>query len=111
MQSIGQRIKDARKKNHLTQSQLAEKAFVSDSYIAMIELDKRNPSTDVVIRIAEILGVSPETLLLGSSQDTENTLFNEWKSLMRGRSISEIENAHLLVKQFFKSLDDINKKG
>lgn len=65
MDSIGSRIRNARKQAGLTQAQLAERAFISESYMALIELDKRNPSTDVVIRIAEILQVSSDHLLFG----------------------------------------------
>ena len=79
MDSIGSRIRNARKQAGLTQAQLAERAFISESYMALIELDKRNPSTDVVIRIAEILQVSSDHLLFGELPKNELVLFNEWK--------------------------------
>ena len=41
MDSIGSRIRNARKQAGLTQAQLAERAFISESYMALIELDKR----------------------------------------------------------------------
>ena len=109
MSSIGSRIKNARKRVSMTQRQLAGKAFVSESYIAMIELNKRNPSTDVVIKIADILGVSPDKLLIGEQQDRNAELYDEWKALMNGRTPAEIENANKLVRQFFSSLDDLKE--
>ena len=104
MDSIGSRIRNARKQAGLTQAQLAECAFISESYMALIELDKRNPSTDVVIRIAEILQVSSDHLLFGELPKNELVLFNEWKKLMQGRSTKEIESAQNIVKCFFENL-------
>ena len=103
--TIGSRIRQARKKSNLTQRELAEKAFISESYLTLIELDKRNSSTDVVSKLAEILNISTDHLLFGDVPKTEQTLFSEWKKLMNGRSAKEIEGAQNLVKCFFESLD------
>lgn len=113
MDSIGSRIRNARKKAGLTQAQLSEQAFISESYMALIELNKRNPSTDVVVKIAEILGVSADHLLFGDVPKNELTLYTEWQKLMEGRSPEEISSAQKLVRTFFESIDTLNnnKKG
>lgn len=103
--SIGKRIRAARKKRNMTQIQLANKVFISESYLALIELNKRNPSTDVVIRLAEVLNVSADYLLLDDAPQNDLTLFNEWRTLMKGRSPKEIEAAHNLIKAFFENVD------
>ena len=105
MNSIGSRIRNARKQAGMTQLQLAEMAFVSESYIALIELNKRNPSTDVVIKIAEILKVSVDHLLFGDLPKNELVLYSEWEKLMKGRTSKEIESAQSIVKCFFDNLD------
>ena len=107
--SIGKRIKATRKKRKMTQIKLAEKAFISESYMALIELDKRNPSTDVVIRLAEVLNVSSDYLLFNDIPQNDITLFNEWKTIMKGRTPAEIESAHIIVKTFFENIDKCNK--
>ena len=107
--SIGKRIKAIRKKKKLTQIQLAEKAYISESYIALIELDKRNPSTDVIIRLAEILGVSSDYLLFGDTTKNDTAFFREWKELMAGRTPKEIEAANTIIKIFFDNIDNCNK--
>lgn len=108
--TIGNRIREARKKNGLTQAQLSGKAFISESYMALIELDKRNPSTDVVIKIAEALEVSADHLLFGDIPKNKLTLFFEWQKLIQGRSLKEIESAQNIVKYFFENLDLHNDK-
>lgn len=93
----------------MTQIQLAEKAYISESYIALIELDKRNPSTDVIIKLAEILGVSSDYLLFGDTPKNDMAFFKEWKELMTGRTPKEIEAAHTVIKTFFDNIDKCNK--
>lgn len=105
-ESIGSRIRQARKNSKMTQRELSERAFISESYLTLIELDKRNPSTDVVGKLAMILGVSADYLLFGDVPKNEQTLFSEWRQLMDGRSEAEIEGAQKLVRCFFESLDN-----
>jgi len=57
-------LKSLREKKGLTMQELADKAGVSDAYIAMLETGKRkNPSLAALRRIAKALGVSIEQLL------------------------------------------------
>ncbi len=102
--TIGSRIREARKQLNMTQAKLSEQAFISESYLALIENDKRNPSTDVVCKLAEILGVSADHLLFGEIPKNKQSLFNEWQNLMEGRSEKEIEAAQNIVKAFFDNI-------
>lgn len=104
-ETIGSRIRTARKKAGLTQAQLSERAYISESYMTLIELDKRNPSTDVIIKIAEILNVSADYLLFGDIPQNDISLFREWKNLIKGRTLQEISSAQTIVKCFFDNLD------
>lgn len=103
--SIGQRIKTIRKEKNMTQLQVAEAAFISESYMALIELDKRHPSTDVIIKLSEVLDVSSDYLLFGDVPKNDLMLFNSWKNLMDGRTADEIDSAQKIVKCFFENLD------
>ena len=49
------RIANKRKKLGLSQAKLAEKADVTDNYIALIETGKRFPSVEMIERIADVL--------------------------------------------------------
>lgn len=61
--SIGQSIKTARKKKKLTQKQLAKKIGVTESYYSVWETDRHAPHIDMLICIADILGVSLDELV------------------------------------------------
>ena len=47
----------------LTQAQLAEKLNVQQSMISMIENEERNPSVDVLLKLAAALGVTVDELI------------------------------------------------
>lgn len=55
---MGRRIYEIRKKNKLTQSELAERVGISLSFIGHIERGNRVASLETVVKIANALGVS-----------------------------------------------------
>lgn len=60
---FGRHVRARRVEMGWTQERLAFEANVKRSYISEIESGKRNPSLDVVERIALALGVKPGSLL------------------------------------------------
>ncbi|MDD2694594.1 MAG: XRE family transcriptional regulator [Anaerolineales bacterium] len=61
--TIGQRIKQARKANNMSLRNLAEKAEISAMAISKYERDMDTPSSGVLLRLAQALGVSIDFLL------------------------------------------------
>ena len=61
---LDQVIREVREKKGLTQEELAFKAKVTPGYVAQLELGiRKNPSLDVVRRLARALGVRLGELL------------------------------------------------
>ena len=60
---MGDRIKETRKKQGLTQDQLAEKLDVSLEYVSQIERNLKIPSMQVFIKLIEELDVSSDYIL------------------------------------------------
>ena len=60
---VGARLKEARKKQNLSQEALGELLGVSKSAISLYESEKRNPSLESVVELIYILGVSADYLL------------------------------------------------
>ncbi|MBB6716331.1 helix-turn-helix domain-containing protein [Clostridium gasigenes] len=54
---IGSKIKEYRKRDKLTQLQLATKSNISRSYLADVEKDRYNPSLETIKAIADALNV------------------------------------------------------
>ncbi len=65
---IGDRIKAIRKSKipKMTSSELARKAGISQSYVIEIETGKKNPSLEVLERIAKALDISLQEIISGS---------------------------------------------
>ncbi|MBQ8163636.1 MAG: helix-turn-helix transcriptional regulator [Clostridia bacterium] len=64
--TMGDRIKETRKKKGLTQEQLAEKVDITLEYISQIERGLKMPNMQVFIKLVEVLDVSADYLLRDS---------------------------------------------
>ena len=64
--TMGDRIKEARKNQKLTQEQLAERLDISVEFVGQIERGLKLPSLQVFIRLVEELNVSADYLLRDS---------------------------------------------
>lgn len=60
---FGRRVKKARKESRLSQEALAHEAGSNRTYISDVERGTRNPSIEVVERIAKALNVTIGSLL------------------------------------------------
>jgi y4mF family transcriptional regulator len=57
IEHIGQSIKERRKELKITQPHLAELAQISTNTLYKVERGQGNPSLDVLIKLAEVLGM------------------------------------------------------
>jgi transcriptional regulator with XRE-family HTH domain len=55
---LGEQLKIARDKAGLTQEELAHRADVSRQYVSLLELDKKSPTVELLIRLCAAMGVS-----------------------------------------------------
>lgn len=70
MASIGERILNLRKKQNLSQKELAEKVGITEASLSRYENNLREPKAEIIAKISEILGCSTD-YLLGLSNNTE----------------------------------------
>ncbi len=62
--AVGQRIKAAREKKHLTQEDLAALIEISPTHMSVIERGAKIPRMDTFVAIANVLEVSVDSLLV-----------------------------------------------
>ncbi len=62
---LGRKIRQQRKEKKYTLEQLAEKLNVSTTFIGQIERAKGIPSLETLVKIANILEISTDSLLFG----------------------------------------------
>lgn len=82
MQTLGSILRRLRAASGLTQRQLASKAGISTSHLAHVEAGRREPSLQVLRRLAEALHVWPGLLLAAFLQtempDGLRPVFQAW---------------------------------
>lgn len=99
---IGERIKELRKENEITQEELAKNIDVSTSMVGMYETNARKPSYEALIKIAKYFGVSTDYLL-----NTEEKLDAAINSLNK---INHMSKNALAPKHKGISKNDIDKE-
>ena len=92
--SIRSRIKYLRQKNNLTQKELGNRLFKSESTIRMWELGKSEPDLQTIKQLAIILNTTSEFILTGektistvdnlSISDTDKKLLEKFSQLPEG---------------------------
>ena len=70
--SIGNRIKELRKKKDLNQTELGEKLGLKTSTVSAMEVDRSSLTDETIIKLSEIFEVSTDYLLKGI--ETEQTI-------------------------------------
>jgi len=103
--TLGKRVRELRRKAGITQLDLACRVNISESYIALIEADKRNPGMDVISTLADEFHVSVDYLVSGRSSEDDKLMLREWTSLIKERPQKDIESALKIVRTFFECLD------
>ena len=105
----GNKIKELRLKNNMTQKELADFLGVTPKAVSFYELNQREPSGDILIKIAQKFGVSID-YLLGRTDITslrpvvENKkipkdlrkILEEEEVTLNGRMVSEEEKEQML---------------
>lgn len=67
MDMIGKRISALRKAKGMSQAKLAQALSISASTVGMYEQGRRTPGLDVLVSLAQALGVSTDFLLTGKN--------------------------------------------
>ncbi len=106
--TLAEHMRERRKALGLTQEQLADKSGLSPNYIAKLELEKRAPSLNVLIALADALEISVSELLsdeawLGPIEITEE-IARVVHSLDSGDVRFALDTLRLVVGQVNKHL-------
>ena len=101
---LGRRVRQQRTLAQMTQEKLAEAAGISLSFLGHIERGTRKASLDTVVKLCNVLKVSPQVLLQDS---LEEDLLGSGSSLSpnKRRLLREIANAIDEVNYFNQELD------
>lgn len=91
LKEIGERVRSARMAKHMSQAELAEKLYVTPTYISNLEQGKNTMSILVFQRITETLGVSSDWLLRANTPELAAISDAEISALLQDCDASERE--------------------
>lgn len=91
---IGARIVRCRKRLKLTQSEVAERADITNQYLSNIERAVSIPSTEVIMRLAAALDTTPDEFLVGAARQDGARWKNvaEYLRTMDGKKLDMAES-------------------
>ena len=99
--TFGDRVKELRKKKGMTQEQLAETLYLENHVsISNYENNKRMPSAETVVMMAQVLGTTTDYLLNGTlnSNATVDQAHELLKCLTPEHQMLALEHIKLLVE-------------
>ena len=106
--TISERIFRILKEKNMSQSTFARKAGLASSTISDWKTKKTNPSSDKIMDICVVLGVTPEQLLTGNGIDEDYTESNKGNAgtevAISKEDICIIEDIHNLKQEQRKRL-------
>lgn len=106
MTTLGEKIKAARKAQHITQAALADRLGVHRSTVANYEIERRKPSLSELKEIARILHVDVNYLLEGQEVNAEDELKTRANDVFFDLNISEADKDAI-----FRDIMEIYMKG
>jgi transcriptional regulator with XRE-family HTH domain len=103
MPTVGDRIREVREHRRLTQDRLAEITDISKGFLSDVENNKRNVSSEYLLRIANALAANVDYLLKGESSSAEA---NSQAPVMIPQALSEA--AHQLNLSYSETIELLN---
>lgn len=97
---FGKKIREYRKKNKLTQAQLAELVNVDDKHISCIESGKSFPSPDLIERLSSALELEPKDLFEFYYLQEEDDLKKDIILMLNKLSENELALTHKYIRTF-----------
>lgn len=106
MTTLADRLKDIRKANNLTQSELGKILGVGKTTISMYETGNSTPNDDIKLKISEYFNISIDYLLgLSDSKDIE---YN--KKIEKATSLKDALIDFMIERGLIKDRNNINEE-
>jgi len=102
-QILGQNIRRYRHTKGITQERLAEIVDVSGSYIGYLERGEKNPSLNLLFKIADTLEIEP-AILLTPPEGTANSELQKLIRILSDKDAITIKFIYEVAAAYFKSL-------
>lgn len=103
---LGERIRTERLRLNLTQTQLAENAGISDTYMGAIEGGERSLILDTLVRLVNRHGVTVDYLLSDSVTNSDANIMAQFKQVIDCQPLKRKQMAINVLRSIFTYLED-----
>jgi transcriptional regulator with XRE-family HTH domain len=102
--TLGEKIKQLRTGNKLTQMELANLIDIHYTHIGKYESNQQMPSTETIKKIADYFDVSIDYLLDDKAEATTKTTFQDEDMLKQYKEIEKLpENDKIIIKEIINA--------
>ena len=105
---LGERIKEERKRIHLTQAQLANEVGISDTYMGAIERGERSLTLDTLAKLANRIGVTIDYLLTDFVDGSNESIIDEFKQIIDNQPLDRKVMALQVLRTIFGYFNNQN---
>ncbi|MCC8049900.1 MAG: helix-turn-helix domain-containing protein [Clostridiales bacterium] len=105
--AIGERIREARKAQNLTQEEAAERCDITPSFYGNVERGDKKMSLETLVKISRGLSVSSDTILFGSSFTGDDILSELREELQRANDEKQVEKYLLIIRHLAQIIDQL----
>lgn len=105
---LGERIKEERKRIHLTQAQLANEVGISDTYMGAIERGERSLTLDTLVKLANRIGVTIDYLLTDFVDGSGESIIDEFKQIIDNHPLDRKVMALQVLRTIFGYFNNQN---
>lgn len=106
MGTIGTRIRERRELLHYSRKQLANKIGMSEIFACEIELGKKTPSVNTLMKICEVLSVSADYILWGKVSDKSEKDSSPIVEMMACLNDNELKHFAEMLRAYVKAISD-----
>ena len=90
--TLGDKIRNLRKKKGLSQGELADKIGISGNHLSRLERGHYQPSADVLKKVAGVLEVSTDYILSESNSDSPEVQIQDASLAERVRMLDQLDD-------------------
>ena len=105
---LGARIREERLRLNLTQAQLAEAVYISDTYMGAIERGERSLTLDTLVRLVNRLGITIDYLLSDSVMDSDASIIEQFKQIIDCQPLERKQMAINVLRAIFSYFENGN---
>ena len=109
-ESLGQKVRNIRKREKMTLKELSEKTGVSISFLSQVELNKSSATLETLRKIADALHIHPSAFFNGEEEQEEMLPFT-YEDLSKNVKGASFKPLKIMLKPFENRGENIQHAG